>query len=188
MLYEIISTAILCSRMRFMVFAFIIERFRSEWLLLNFSQISTGHPNVTSLAKEIATSRVFPFSAGNNGNCRIQYKLYVFQKELWKAFVTLSVFSTINAVVTLTNHSYLLKPHLPLPVKFCNLHKHLFPCQGSLLKTWGLGYSDYNSSTFLLKGQYKHTKEHFVFLSKLNPVVLLNNPSLACWEWSNWFL
>lgn len=133
-------------------------------------------------------SRVFPFSAGNNGNCRIQYKLYVFQKELWKAFVTLSVFSTINAVVTLTNHSYLLKPHLPLPVKFWNLHKHLFPCQGSLLKTWGLGYSDYNSSIFLLKGQYKHTKEHFVFLSKLNPVVLLNNPSLACWEWSNCFL
>ena len=81
-----------------------------------------------------------------------------------------------------------MRPHLPLLVKFCNLHKHLFPCQGNLLKTWGLGYSDYNSSIFLLKGQYKHTKEHFVFLSKLNPVVLLNDPSLACWEWSNCFL
>ena len=44
-----------------MVFAFIIERFRSERLLPNFSQISTGHPHVTSLAKEIATQEYFPF-------------------------------------------------------------------------------------------------------------------------------
>ena len=39
----------------------IVVWFRSERLLPNFSQISTGHPHVTSLAKEIATQECFPF-------------------------------------------------------------------------------------------------------------------------------
>lgn len=50
----------------------------------NFSQISTSYPHVTSLATD---SRVFPFTAGNNGNCRIQSYTHSkrnFGKHSWR--------------------------------------------------------------------------------------------------------